>query len=390
MHHEFYACQKSNTNSISFSFSGVGLGLIYLPAIVSVTYYFEKRRSFATGLAVCGSGVGTFVFAPLTKMLVEQYSWKGAVLILAGLLLNCILCGALFRPLEMKQTTFDAPVPEPCDPSEQKEKVGNGAVNGGVVKALKDADTHSEVGVVPNGKGPSAVPLLAIKSANGKSAFHSMQAIDDAVNKADPPLRSYASDHLLHRVKHPEKPAHDLHKTISPMSRKDIFYGHSLQNIPIYRSNPALYTRSILSIPREIDDQEDSKKCQICSDDLKDSFKEMMDLSLMKNPLFVMFVISNFLTSIGFCIPYMFLPDWAIIQGIDPQKAPFLISVIGMANTVGRVVFGFLSDRPCVNRLYLYNVALTICGVFTSLSPFCYSYELLCAYAAVFGMFLGE
>ena len=46
---------------------GLGLGLIYLPAIVSVSIYFEKKRAFATGIAVCGSGLGTFLFAPLTK-----------------------------------------------------------------------------------------------------------------------------------------------------------------------------------------------------------------------------------------------------------------------------------------------------------------------------------
>ena len=37
-------------------FLGLGFGLIYLPAIVSVSMYFEKRRAFATGIAVCGSG----------------------------------------------------------------------------------------------------------------------------------------------------------------------------------------------------------------------------------------------------------------------------------------------------------------------------------------------
>ena len=50
------------------SYPGIGLGMIYLPAIVSVTYYFEKKRAFATGLAVCGSGIGTFIFAPLLRV----------------------------------------------------------------------------------------------------------------------------------------------------------------------------------------------------------------------------------------------------------------------------------------------------------------------------------
>lgn len=36
---------------------GVGLGLIYLPAVVAVGYYFERKRALATGISVCGSGV---------------------------------------------------------------------------------------------------------------------------------------------------------------------------------------------------------------------------------------------------------------------------------------------------------------------------------------------
>lgn len=68
---------------------GIGFGLIYLPAVVCVGYYFETKRSLATGIAVCGSGFGTFAFAPLATLLLEEYSWKGANLILAGLILKC-------------------------------------------------------------------------------------------------------------------------------------------------------------------------------------------------------------------------------------------------------------------------------------------------------------
>lgn len=68
---------------------GLGFGLIYLPAVVCVGYYFETKRSLATGIAVCGSGFGTFAFAPLATMLLEKYDWRGANLILAGLILKC-------------------------------------------------------------------------------------------------------------------------------------------------------------------------------------------------------------------------------------------------------------------------------------------------------------
>lgn len=79
---------------------GFGFGLIYLPAVVAVGYYFETKRSLATGIAVCGSGFGTFAFAPLATYLLKTFgSWQNANLILAGLILNCAIFGALMRPL---------------------------------------------------------------------------------------------------------------------------------------------------------------------------------------------------------------------------------------------------------------------------------------------------
>nr|XP_018903102.1 PREDICTED: uncharacterized protein LOC109034428 [Bemisia tabaci]XP_018903103.1 PREDICTED: uncharacterized protein LOC109034428 [Bemisia tabaci]XP_018903104.1 PREDICTED: uncharacterized protein LOC109034428 [Bemisia tabaci]XP_018903105.1 PREDICTED: uncharacterized protein LOC109034428 [Bemisia tabaci] len=79
--------------------SGFGLSLCYVAAVVIVAYYFDKRRSFATGLSVCGSGIGTFIFAPLLDYLLAEYGWRGTTLILAGLFLNLCVCGALMRDL---------------------------------------------------------------------------------------------------------------------------------------------------------------------------------------------------------------------------------------------------------------------------------------------------
>ena len=85
---------------------GFGLGCIYLPAVVACGYYFEKKRALATGIAVCGSGVGCFVFAPFTNFLLDEYGWKGANMIFAALIFNCAICGSLMRPLELVITTL--------------------------------------------------------------------------------------------------------------------------------------------------------------------------------------------------------------------------------------------------------------------------------------------
>lgn len=96
---------------IAFSIAGAGLALSYVTSIVIVAYYFEKKRSLATGLAVCGTGFGTFVFAPLTTFLLERYEWRGCLLIMSGFFLNIVVFGALMRDLPDDEDEDDESTP---------------------------------------------------------------------------------------------------------------------------------------------------------------------------------------------------------------------------------------------------------------------------------------
>ena len=86
------------------SIVGAGLGLLYLPPIVTVGHYFKKKRALATGIAVCGSGIGGFVFAPLSEFLIETYTWKGAMWVISAICLNGVVVAAFLRPLETGST----------------------------------------------------------------------------------------------------------------------------------------------------------------------------------------------------------------------------------------------------------------------------------------------
>lgn len=88
---------------IAFSITGIGLSLSYVTSIVIVAYYFNTKRSFATGLAVCGTGIGTFLFAPLTTYLLKEFSWRGTLLIMSGFFLNIIVFGALMRDINVSE-----------------------------------------------------------------------------------------------------------------------------------------------------------------------------------------------------------------------------------------------------------------------------------------------
>ncbi|XP_038212152.1 monocarboxylate transporter 9-like [Zerene cesonia] len=77
--------------------AGLGLGLVYVTAVVSIAYWFEKKRNLAVGLGACGTGVGTFIYAPMTQYFIEEYGWRGTILLLAGTLLNLCVCGCVMR-----------------------------------------------------------------------------------------------------------------------------------------------------------------------------------------------------------------------------------------------------------------------------------------------------
>ncbi|CAF3147108.1 unnamed protein product [Rotaria sp. Silwood2] len=83
----------------------IGFGLIYLPAIVSVSFYFESKRSFAMGIAVWGSGWGTLVFRTTMSYIINAPLWFGyerVLLLEAVVIFICVLFAALMIPLSQE------------------------------------------------------------------------------------------------------------------------------------------------------------------------------------------------------------------------------------------------------------------------------------------------
>lgn len=387
-----------NIYYLYFSFgilSGLGFGLMYLPAIVSVGHYFEKKRAFATGIAVCGSGLGTFIFAPLSKILLDEYTWRGATLIEAGIILNCIIFGFLFRPLEPQsksKTKYDVEANGKSETQALMNENGDTKQNSSIQLPT--------ISVTTEPSSPSSVALNTNKILSRiqveENRMAQMVRSDGALNKMNgispPPTPTSTVPIILRSATFRRQ-----HSTassgshLSLMARKDIFYTGSLTNIPQYRSHPELYVTSVLSIPEQIPDEEDRWlfRCLNLSPEMRDAIRQMLDFSLLKDPIFLMFVVSNFFTSIGFNMPFIYLPDRAMEAGVSKTDAAFLVSVIGIANTIGRVVFGWMADQKWANRLMLYSTALLICGIATALSPLQNSYEYLVCYAAIFGAFIG-
>ncbi|XP_078614135.1 monocarboxylate transporter 13-like [Branchiostoma floridae x Branchiostoma japonicum] len=83
--------------------TGLGLSLMYAPSLAMIGRYFDRRHATANGITVCGTGVGQFALPPLFQFLIDEFGWRGALLIVAGLMLNGCVCGALMRPIHLAE-----------------------------------------------------------------------------------------------------------------------------------------------------------------------------------------------------------------------------------------------------------------------------------------------
>ena len=77
---------------------GVAAGAFYAPLTTTATRWFTANRGLAVALVSAGTGLGTFVVAPLTRWLISGYDWRVAMLVLGDLVwLVIIPLGFLVR-----------------------------------------------------------------------------------------------------------------------------------------------------------------------------------------------------------------------------------------------------------------------------------------------------
>lgn len=199
-----------------------------------------------------------------------------------------------------------------------------------------------------------------------------------------------------------------------PMYRKDIFYSGSIRNLPEYNSSKDVrsYVTSVISIPRDSNVHAAAPEATDAGDrpmsaappprdagccapiiglmpkSMADTMKETLNFSLLKDPVFLLICIANIFGMLGFYIPYVYITDSSMMKGIPSDQAAFLLSIIGITNTVGRLFFGWVSDRPSVDALLVNNVSLIFCGFCILAIPFCQTYTALVIDCTLFGVFV--
>lgn len=69
---------------------GIGGGSMYVPSVGVIQRWFKRRRGLASGLAICGTGIGTLVVPFLTTLMIGSLGWRNTHYVLAlGIIAVC-------------------------------------------------------------------------------------------------------------------------------------------------------------------------------------------------------------------------------------------------------------------------------------------------------------
>lgn len=109
--------------------------------------------------------------------------------------------------------------------------------------------------------------------------------------------------------------------------------------------------------------------------------------SIRSNPIFRIFFSSAAVASYGYWVPFVHIVPYARDHGITAASAALLVSVMGVANIIGRVVLGSVADR--FGRRRIIQVALASMACSTFLWPLADSMPTLLVFTAVYGFFAG-
>ncbi|XP_048479817.1 monocarboxylate transporter 12 isoform X3 [Plutella xylostella] len=398
-----------------FSFGamvGAGAGLAFPPTVYIVTSYFVRLRGLANGICMSGSAFGSIILPPVLRLLLESYGYKGAVLILGGIMLNTWAAALLFQPVEEhlvrkykhtgdeedqpqlepfaeeEVTTYYDETPRIVKPEDLvPEKQQNGSPSMLINKSNSDLNdekqyserirkisSSSKHGLQHNSSRISnkqSTPSLVLESVvEGKgSRVNSTEAFGKKLGVPKTPKRSPSASSFQYM----STPFHG--STLSAFEKPSEFASQfSLKSVTDSLA-PITYCCGCCKKNRDEDGKKEPSK--------------YFDVNLLKDPIYLVILISNCTCAISYTNFIILVPSYAQEMGFDKSLGAYLLSIISALDLIGRIGGSALSDVVDTPKRYFFITGLLISGLSLAAIPLVSSYSAISAFCSIFGIASG-
>ncbi|XP_037958314.1 monocarboxylate transporter 13 isoform X2 [Teleopsis dalmanni] len=416
---------------------GIGAGLSFPPTVYIVTSYFVKLRGLANGLCISGSALGSIILPPVLRWLLETYGYRGAVLIMGGITLNVFVAAIFYEPVE--QHMIRVPKTKKMLEDIEEEDIG-------IVLQFKTVDeTQSNVNETIHDENNVNKQLIPYSTPTQSPDFQRYLDSDDnqfvrsasaavvqtygkhqdeygntpsRVRKISTPVRlpqrnqtfttgQLNSQSSLYAVPEGNRSSNKLERlqALRNSSKNRLSRRSPSTSSFQYISTP--YHGSTLSFqPKEFSSHlslrsmasgtgagaGDGPLDDTVGDDGESTIgkrTKFFDLSLLKDPMYLVILISNSTNAIGYTNFIILLPAYGVALGFDKSLAAYLISIVSATDLIGRIGGSALSDLGFIPKTWYFIGGLAVSGISLAVLPLATSYKMVSFWCALFGLASG-
>lgn len=395
-----------------------------------MTSYFVRLRGLANGICISGSAFGSIILPPILRYLLENFGYRGAVLIMGGITLNTWVAAIFYEPVEnhMKRVLKkkepiedmdddvieeeDEGIMMQCSPdqlSDANDALGKpkfmitSEVDGG----HQNSPDHFKYNLEKeNGFVRSASAVVVQNYSKATADEHRQRKISTPIRESNrnasfanqlsstPSLyavpESKFSHTRLNRLNQLRAAGGKPKRSPSTSSFQYIstpYHGSTLSFQPQEFSSHL----SLKSIASSINPIGSRSKAPTGPDGKKVSGgNKFLDLSLLKDPMYLVILISNSTNAIGYTNFIILLPAYAGLMGFDKNYAAYLLSIVSMFDLIGRIGGSALSDwTNFIPKTYYFVGGLALSGFSLAVLPQATSYTMVSVWCGLFGLASG-
>ncbi|KAJ8310138.1 hypothetical protein KUTeg_012003 [Tegillarca granosa] len=316
---------------------GTGAAWVYPPGLVLLGQYFDKRRGLANGVAMAGVSIGALVLPPAYSMILSYFGLFGGMMLTSGIMLNLFVVSAVYRPPSFYQKTVNDVLDIKVEESEDLKNNYNP--------------------LTKNSRLTSSQPLLQTENV-GTALDHNARS----------------------------QSVFDVTETDVQENTRSISIKLSQSSFMKYLGNSVMDLQQLDYGNRNTSSENTKTRNSFCDTNSKLC---PFDASLLKHLPFM-------LNTVAFCfgcqaigVGPVYIAPFAVENNIEVKNAALLLSVIGAADFVSRLLGGYLADLKCFKKQYMVAISQGILCIIMNMARFCEKFWTFVIFSIMTGFFGG-
>ncbi|XP_012944259.1 uncharacterized protein LOC101850850 [Aplysia californica] len=330
-------------------------GTTLINSLALLNHYFKHRRGLATSLAMMGLSCAPILLPPIFRFLKDEYGFQGCLLIFCAFELNAVFAALLFRPVEQESHREG-------QHEDDRKLLGQEPVQEDNVQLQTFNHSEHDLRQTPGSRWEKSDTEYVIEGPHRRIRSETKQLATQNSNNGCvilPELTNSGKDS-----------GENSHRPKTPMNDSEISAGAPP---PIYiqsefcttseseKLNIESKNKSSFSSPSPSPRPCCSKVCRAVGD----FFKRLLDPKLLRRPIAILLLFSQFLNFAGMFIT-AYLPSHTTSVGVSKQNSALLFTLMGVVDMVSRFGYGYLAD------LKLFRVSQIIAATVLCMGILCH------------------